>query len=115
MHGLSAISLNVIQKTADLQLNFVIRQLDTAMAQFKLVNDPKSYKQFMVMQSELAREFGMHAVDYTRLAAAILTTTGHDLAALVDQRLQSPEVERSKPVVKTDRKVSGRKSGKRKV
>lgn len=110
---LGSVSLMAMQKIGELQFNFVSTQLENAMEQFQILSNPKSYKQFLSAESELAREYSLKAMDYTSKSTAILAASGNEIVALVGKGLGTTFKTEYKPAVKAEEKSARRKTGKR--
>ena len=96
LQGLGDINNKVIQKLAELQMEFTTASIESGLEQAKKLSSATDYKDFLEKASEFAYENSTKAIDYSKQAAAVLTDSRVDMIKWFEKGFEKPAVKTKK-------------------
>ncbi len=88
MQELGAINAKIVQKLADLQLDFATYTFETSIEQSKLLTSTTNYKDLLSAESEFVSEYSTKTMDYTKKAASILTESREEVVGWFEKTFE---------------------------
>ena len=93
---LGDINNKVIQKLAELQMEFTTTSIESGLEQVKTLSSATNYKDFLEKASEFTYENSTKAIDYSKQAAAVLTDSRSEVIEWFEKGLEKPAVKTRK-------------------
>jgi len=96
LQELGDINNKVIQKIAELQVDFTATSIEAGLEQVKTLSSATNYKDFLDKASVYAYENSNKAIDYSKQAAAVLTESRAEVIEWFEKGFDKPAVKTRK-------------------
>jgi phasin family protein len=106
LQELGTINAKAIQKLSELQFKFASYNIETGIEQTKLLTSTTNYKDLLAAESEIAGDYSAKAIDFTRLAASILSESRDEIMSWFEKGFDKAETVSTPPVKRTTKKSS---------
>ena len=104
--ALGTINSKVMQKLAELQLNFASLNIESGIEQAKLLTSTTNYKDLLSAESDFADEYSNKALSIARQAAGILTQSRDEIIAWFEKGVETANKSAASSVKRINKKAS---------